>query len=90
MAYSLPVAVVTGGNRGIGLEACRQLAELGYAVVLGARDAAKRRNAAARIAAPGAVTFATSPVKEPYTISTRSPGSSRSSGSRGAPEEISR
>jgi NAD(P)-dependent dehydrogenase (short-subunit alcohol dehydrogenase family) len=34
----LPVAVVTGGNRGIGLEVCRQLAALGYAVVLGSRD----------------------------------------------------
>ena len=33
-----PVAVVTGGNRGIGLEVCRQLATLGYAVVLGSRD----------------------------------------------------
>src|SRR5215470_7881712 len=33
-----PVAVVTGGNRGIGLEVCRQLAALGYAVVLGSRD----------------------------------------------------
>lgn len=33
-----PVAVVTGGNRGIGLEVCRQLAALDYAVVLGSRD----------------------------------------------------
>lgn len=34
----LPVAVVTGGNRGIGLEVCRQLAVLGHVVVLGSRD----------------------------------------------------
>jgi NAD(P)-dependent dehydrogenase (short-subunit alcohol dehydrogenase family) len=34
----LPVAVVTGGNRGVGLEICRQLAMAGYAVVLGSRD----------------------------------------------------
>jgi NAD(P)-dependent dehydrogenase (short-subunit alcohol dehydrogenase family) len=34
----LPVAVVTGGNRGVGLEVCRRLANLGYAVVLGSRD----------------------------------------------------
>jgi len=34
----LPVAVVTGGNRGMGREVCRQLALLGFAVVLGSRD----------------------------------------------------
>jgi NAD(P)-dependent dehydrogenase (short-subunit alcohol dehydrogenase family) len=34
----LPVAVVTGGNRGVGLEICRRLANLGFAVVLGSRD----------------------------------------------------
>jgi NAD(P)-dependent dehydrogenase (short-subunit alcohol dehydrogenase family) len=44
---SAPVAVVTGGNRGIGLEVCRQLAEQGHTVVLGSRDPAKGRAAAA-------------------------------------------
>ena len=38
------VAVVTGGNRGIGLEICRQLADLGYQVVLAARDAGRAPN----------------------------------------------
>jgi NAD(P)-dependent dehydrogenase (short-subunit alcohol dehydrogenase family) len=33
------VAVVTGGNRGIGLEVCRQLAAAGRAVAMAARDA---------------------------------------------------
>jgi NAD(P)-dependent dehydrogenase (short-subunit alcohol dehydrogenase family) len=33
-----PVAVVTGGNRGVGREVCRQLALLGFVVVLGSRD----------------------------------------------------
>jgi NAD(P)-dependent dehydrogenase (short-subunit alcohol dehydrogenase family) len=37
----MPVALVTGGNRGIGLEVCRQLAARGYRVLLSARDAAK-------------------------------------------------
>jgi len=32
------VAVVTGGNRGVGREVCRQLALLGFSVVLGSRD----------------------------------------------------
>lgn len=44
-----PVAVVTGGNRGIGLEVCRQLASLGHVVVLTARDAGKARSAAERL-----------------------------------------
>jgi NAD(P)-dependent dehydrogenase (short-subunit alcohol dehydrogenase family) len=33
-----PVALVTGGNRGIGREICRQLGERGYHVLLAARD----------------------------------------------------
>lgn len=35
------IAVVTGGNRGIGLEICRELAALGIEVVLTARDERK-------------------------------------------------
>jgi NAD(P)-dependent dehydrogenase (short-subunit alcohol dehydrogenase family) len=46
MAEAKPVAVVTGANRGIGLEVCRQLAARGYAVVLGSRDLAKGEAAA--------------------------------------------
>jgi NAD(P)-dependent dehydrogenase (short-subunit alcohol dehydrogenase family) len=40
------VALVTGGNRGIGYEICRQLAARGLAVVLGARDTGKGKAAA--------------------------------------------
>jgi NAD(P)-dependent dehydrogenase (short-subunit alcohol dehydrogenase family) len=42
----MPVALVTGGNRGIGFEICRQLGRLGYEVLLGARDLAKGEKAA--------------------------------------------
>jgi NAD(P)-dependent dehydrogenase (short-subunit alcohol dehydrogenase family) len=41
------IAVVTGGNRGIGLEVVRQLARRGDTVVLGSRDPAKGERAAA-------------------------------------------
>jgi NAD(P)-dependent dehydrogenase (short-subunit alcohol dehydrogenase family) len=41
-----PVALVSGANRGIGLEVCRQLADHGYTVVLGSRDLAKGEAAA--------------------------------------------
>src|SRR5258708_35563487 len=41
-----PVAVVTGGNRGVGREVCRQLALLGFSVVLGSRDLRKGELAA--------------------------------------------
>lgn len=39
-----PIALVTGGNRGIGLEICRQLGRKGIRVVLGARDPIKGKN----------------------------------------------
>lgn len=42
-------ALVTGGNRGIGLEACRQLARTGLRVILTARDPAKGEEAASTL-----------------------------------------
>ncbi|NJP05394.1 MAG: SDR family oxidoreductase [Chloroflexaceae bacterium] len=47
------VAVVTGANRGIGLEICRQLARQGMIVILGSRDAAKGEAAAQQLAHEG-------------------------------------
>jgi NAD(P)-dependent dehydrogenase (short-subunit alcohol dehydrogenase family) len=48
-----PVAVVTGANRGVGLEVCRQLAERGYAAVLGSRSVERGEAAARRLADAG-------------------------------------
>ena len=47
------VVLVTGGNRGLGREFCRQLAARGNKVLLGSRDAERGRAAAADIAAAG-------------------------------------
>ena len=52
------IALITGGNRGIGREIVRQLAQHGMHVVLGARDAAKGEAVAAAFAKDGLdVTF---------------------------------
>jgi NAD(P)-dependent dehydrogenase (short-subunit alcohol dehydrogenase family) len=46
-------ALVTGGNRGIGLEVVKQLADLGLEVFLGSRDLAAGRAAVAALGHPG-------------------------------------
>jgi len=48
-----PFAVVTGGNRGLGLETSRQLAARGYRVLLTSRDAEAGEEAAAALRADG-------------------------------------
>ena len=40
------IALVTGGNRGLGYETCRQLAQSGLTVILGARDLSNGKSAA--------------------------------------------
>lgn len=47
------IALVSGANKGIGLETVRQLAKLGIHVLLGARDVAKGENAVAALKAEG-------------------------------------
>lgn len=46
IAQRSSVALVTGGNRGIGREICRQLADRGHLVLLGSRDAGRGETAA--------------------------------------------
>jgi NAD(P)-dependent dehydrogenase (short-subunit alcohol dehydrogenase family) len=47
------IAVVTGGNRGMGLETCRQLGRRGGRVILTSRDPAKGEAAARRLRGEG-------------------------------------
>ncbi len=49
----MTTALITGANRGLGLEISRQLGKRGYDVVLGCRDAGKGAQAQAQLAAEG-------------------------------------
>jgi NAD(P)-dependent dehydrogenase (short-subunit alcohol dehydrogenase family) len=60
------VALVSGGNRGIGLEVCRQLAERGLRVVMGSRDAEQGRAAAAGL--PDGVVVHQLDVSDPESV----------------------
>ncbi|HSS57691.1 MAG TPA: SDR family oxidoreductase [Solirubrobacteraceae bacterium] len=60
------VALVTGANRGIGLEVCRQLSQRGYDVLLGARDPAKGARAALQVG--GDITPVALDVADPESV----------------------
>ncbi len=53
MAGANKIAVVTGGNRGLGFETCRQLAKLGIQVILTSREEAKGKAAIEKLEAEG-------------------------------------
>ncbi|MEJ7718529.1 MAG: SDR family NAD(P)-dependent oxidoreductase [Thermoleophilaceae bacterium] len=61
-----PVAVISGANRGIGLEAARQLAEQGYRVIIGSRDEQKGHEAAEGL--DGAVEARQLDVSDPESV----------------------
>ncbi len=53
MSQQKKVALITGANKGIGLETARQLGKLGITVLVGARDAGKGREAVDKLTAEG-------------------------------------
>ncbi|MHB1023478.1 MAG: SDR family oxidoreductase [Acidobacteriaceae bacterium] len=55
-ANSGKVALITGANKGIGFETARQLGKQGIAVLIGARDAAKGEEAAAKLRTDDGIT----------------------------------
>ncbi|MGD9145351.1 MAG: SDR family NAD(P)-dependent oxidoreductase, partial [Anaerolineae bacterium] len=53
MSKEHTIAIVTGANRGIGFEACRQLALRGIQVIMTSRDEAKGQAAQQKLANEG-------------------------------------
>ena len=68
----VPIALVTGANRGIGRETARQLAERGYDMIVSARNEAKAREAAEAVGG------------RPLELDVSDPGVDRAGGGRAA------
>lgn len=68
MKRSAPVVLVSGGNRGIGFEACRALAEAGATVLLGSRRAAEGARAARELAKAGSVSARALDAADPASV----------------------
>jgi len=64
------IALVTGANRGIGFEVCRQLARAGFVVLLSARVARKARAAARSLSSIGRVDSLVLDVADENSIAT--------------------
>jgi NAD(P)-dependent dehydrogenase (short-subunit alcohol dehydrogenase family) len=63
-----PVVLVSGGNRGIGFETCRALAERGARVLLGSRKHAEGERAAGLLAKSGSVEAVALDVTDPKSV----------------------
>lgn len=61
-------ALVTGANRGIGLETARQLAQLGFTVWLGSRDQERGEAAVKQLADDGDVRFVSLDVTDAESV----------------------
>jgi NAD(P)-dependent dehydrogenase (short-subunit alcohol dehydrogenase family) len=71
MTVSGKVALVTGGNKGIGFEVARQLAELNHRVVIGSRDEDRGRTAAEKLRSEGAeASYVVLDVSNPESVAT--------------------
>jgi NAD(P)-dependent dehydrogenase (short-subunit alcohol dehydrogenase family) len=63
------IALITGANKGLGLEIARQIGKKNHTILLGARDVALGKSAAAALTAEGiAVRFIHIDLNEPATI----------------------